>query len=45
MSESEEGKMSFFDHLTELRRRIIWSLIPAGVGHGPHLLPRVTAGR
>lgn len=32
MSESEEGKMSFFDHLTELRNRIIWSLIPALVG-------------
>jgi sec-independent protein translocase protein TatC len=29
---SDGGKMSFFDHLTELRRRIIWSLIPAGVG-------------
>jgi sec-independent protein translocase protein TatC len=26
--------MSFFDHLTELRKRIIWSLIPAGAGLG-----------
>jgi sec-independent protein translocase protein TatC len=37
MSETDEsrndtGKMSFFDHLAELRSRIIWSLIPAGVG-------------
>ena len=24
----EHGKMSFFDHLTELRNRIVWSLIP-----------------
>jgi sec-independent protein translocase protein TatC len=30
----EPGKMSFFEHLTELRTRIIWSLIPAGVGLG-----------
>jgi sec-independent protein translocase protein TatC len=30
----ESGKMSFFEHLTELRTRIIWSLIPAGVGLG-----------
>lgn len=29
---SDGTKMSFFDHLTELRNRIIWSLIPAGVG-------------
>jgi sec-independent protein translocase protein TatC len=30
----DAGKMSFFEHLTELRTRIIWSLIPAGVGLG-----------
>ena len=30
--ESERGRMSFFDHLTELRDRIIWSLVSAGVG-------------
>ncbi|HSB40474.1 MAG TPA: twin-arginine translocase subunit TatC [Methylomirabilota bacterium] len=28
----EQGKMSFFEHLAELRTRIIWSLVPAGVG-------------
>ena len=30
----DAGKMSFFDHLSELRTRIIWSLIPAAVGLG-----------
>jgi sec-independent protein translocase protein TatC len=33
-SENDGAKMSFFDHLTELRTRIIWSLIPAAVGLG-----------
>jgi sec-independent protein translocase protein TatC len=28
------GRMSFFEHLSELRTRIIWSLIPAGAGLG-----------
>src|SRR5262245_8314134 len=32
MSELEEGKMSFFEHLSELRTRIMWSLAAAGVG-------------
>jgi len=30
----EHGKMSFFDHLTELRKRIVWSLIPSAIGLG-----------
>ena len=34
MSENDQGKMSFFEHLAELRNRIIWSLIPAAVGLG-----------
>ena len=32
MTADDQGKMSFFDHLTELRNRIVWSLVPAGVG-------------
>lgn len=32
VGEPDEAKMSFFDHLAELRTRIIWSLIPAIVG-------------
>jgi sec-independent protein translocase protein TatC len=32
--DGSEGKMSFFEHLEELRTRIIWSLIPAAVGLG-----------
>lgn len=28
----DEGKMSFLEHLGELRKRIIWSIIPAGIG-------------
>ncbi len=32
--DEDGGRMSFFDHLAELRTRIIWSLIPAGVGLG-----------
>jgi sec-independent protein translocase protein TatC len=31
-SESEQGKMSFLDHLDELRRRIVWSLVALVVG-------------
>jgi sec-independent protein translocase protein TatC len=30
----DAGRMSFFEHLTELRTRIIWSLIPSAVGLG-----------
>src|SRR5688500_19472729 len=30
----EPGKMSFLDHLDELRRRIIYSLIAVGLGFG-----------
>ena len=33
----DAGRMSFFEHLTELRTRIIWSLIPAAVGLGVSL--------
>ncbi|MCI0548712.1 MAG: twin-arginine translocase subunit TatC [Candidatus Rokubacteria bacterium] len=32
MTETDEGKMSFLEHLGELRTRIVWSLIPALVG-------------
>ena len=32
MTTTDEGKMSFLEHLGELRTRIIWSLIPSAVG-------------
>jgi sec-independent protein translocase protein TatC len=32
LADTDEGKMSFLEHLGELRTRIIWSLVPAGVG-------------
>ena len=31
-SESEKGKMSFLDHLDELRRRIVWSVVALTLG-------------
>jgi sec-independent protein translocase protein TatC len=45
MDEHDEGKMSFFEHLAELRTRIIWSLIPAAIGLGIALYftPRIMA--
>ena len=33
-SESQQGKMSFLDHLDELRRRIIYSLVAVFIGLG-----------
>ncbi len=33
-SDADGAKMSFFEHLAELRTRIIWSLIPAAIGLG-----------
>jgi sec-independent protein translocase protein TatC len=30
--ERAEGRMSFFDHLAELRKRIVWSLVPTLIG-------------
>jgi sec-independent protein translocase protein TatC len=30
--DGRDGRMSFFDHLAELRKRIIWSLIPTLIG-------------
>jgi sec-independent protein translocase protein TatC len=32
MDAADEGKMSFFDHLAELRTRIVWSLVGSGIG-------------
>jgi len=32
MADSDEGRMSFFDHLAELRTRILWSLGATAVG-------------
>ena len=32
MADSDEGRMSFFDHLAELRTRILWSLVGAAAG-------------
>ena len=34
LEDTTGGKMSFLDHLDELRRRIIYSLIAVGVGFG-----------
>jgi sec-independent protein translocase protein TatC len=31
-ADNDQGKMSFFEHLAELRTRILWSLIPALIG-------------
>jgi len=32
MTDAPEGKMSFLDHLAELRHRIIWSVVAIGLG-------------
>ena len=32
MAETDDAKMSFMEHLGELRTRIVWSLVPAGIG-------------
>ena len=32
MDAVDDGKMSFFEHLAELRTRIVWSLVGAGIG-------------